>query len=123
MKRDMDLVRKILIQINEFDHGFVSDPFVVEGYSDEEVGYNCFILAEAGLIIAEENTSYGSDVRSPTAQPIRLTWEGHEFVDKILDDDIWSNAKTAVSKVGDASLGIWSTVLTQIILKNLGLTS
>jgi len=29
-----------------------------------------------------------------------LTWEGHEFLDKIRDETIWSKTKDAISKKG-----------------------
>lgn len=119
MKRDMDLVRKILIAMNDHEHGHAPRNLEIEGYSDEEIGYHCFILSEAGLIHAADTTSMGSS--SPEAIPIRLTWSGHEFIDNAKNENIWSQTKEAVGKVGDVSFSVWASVLSSVVKNNLGI--
>lgn len=52
MKRDMDLIRAILIEVEKlpFDAGF--HDISVSGYSEEEIAYHVRLAHEAGLIEA-----------------------------------------------------------------------
>lgn len=119
MKRDMDLVRKILLAMNDHEHGFVMEELEVGGYTQEQVGYHCFLLYEAGLIQASDVST--DDTPSPSALPVRLTWEGHEFIENAQNDKVWGQAKEAVGKIGDVSFSVWASVLSQIVMRNLGI--
>ena len=119
MKRDMNLIRKLLLIINEHEHGYAPKNIEIEGFSEEQIGYHALLLGEAGLIEAKPLKSYDSE--SPTAIPIRLTWSGHEFIENAQNEKVWSQAKEAVAKVGDVSFSVWGTVLSQIVLRNLGM--
>ena len=121
MKRDMDLVRLILLKLNENEHGFAPKDFEITGFSEEAVGYHCLLLNEAGLIQAVENTNQLSP--SPIALPLRLTWEGHEFIDNAQNTQVWSQTREAVSKLDDVSFSVWGNVLTHFVMLNLGLSS
>lgn len=121
MKRSMDLVRKILLAMNDHEDGYAPNDMGIEGHSEEEIGYHCLIMSEAGLIVAS-NTSPMSST-TPTAMPIRLTWAGHEFIDNAKNDRVWSQTKQALSKVGDVSFSVFASVLSKIVTQNLGLDS
>lgn len=117
MKRNMDLVREILLALSKHKHGYAPCNFKVEGYTEEEVLYHCFILDEAGLIDAS-NTSDDNSL-SPEAIPTRLTWEGHEFIENAKSEKIWQQTKDAVNKIGDVSFSVWASVLAKIVEQNL----
>jgi hypothetical protein len=119
MKRDMDLVRKILLAMNDHEHGFVMEELELDGYTQEQIGYHCFLLDEAGLIQASDVST--DDTPSPCALPVRLTWEGHEFIENAQNDKVWGQAKEAVGKIGDVSFSVWASVLSQIVMSNLGI--
>ena len=121
MKRDMDLVRKILLEMSEHVHGHAPDYLAIGGYTEEQVAYHCFILDEAGLIKASNTTS--DDSLSPEAIPLRLTWSGHEFIENAKNDGVWTQTKAVVSKVGDVSFSVWANVLSKVIEQNLGIGS
>ena len=55
------------------------------------------------------------------ARPTRLTWLGYEFIDNAQDPKVWSQAEKAVEKVGDVSFGVWTNVLSTMVIQNLGL--
>jgi hypothetical protein len=102
MKRDMDLVRAILMDI-ENGARFDGSLYKVEipGYSDEIIGYHVMLMSQAGLIMAQDASSLdGLDWI-----PIGLTWDGHEFLDASRDDTRWAMAKDIVSK-GAGTLSI-----------------
>ncbi len=119
MKRNMDLVRQILLNMEENEHGNAPSDFAIEGYTEEQVGYHCYLLNEAGLIKATVVTA--NELKSPFAVPINLRWDGHEFLNNAKNENVWSQAKEAVSKIGDASFSVWASVLSQVVSKNLGL--
>ena len=50
MKRDMDLCRKILIEIESWPTTLGPRPVEIDGYTDEQIGYNAWLLAQEGLI-------------------------------------------------------------------------
>jgi len=94
MKRDMDLVREILLYAEQ--HATPSNPCSVkiEGHSEEEVSYHLRLMRDAGLI----------DARTPGGSiwaVLGLTWAGHELLDAARDDSRWSKAKkTLADKAG-----------------------
>lgn len=119
MKRDMDLIRQILIKMEDHEHGYVFQNFEINGYSAELVGYHCYLLDQAGLIDAINISS--DDDESPNAMPKCLTWNGHEFIQNAKNESNWLQAKAAVAKAGDVSFSIWASVLANIVTKNLGI--
>lgn len=119
MKRDMDLIRKMLLQIESDEHGFAPKEIEITGYTQEEIGYHAILLGEAGLAKVVDLTSDGSD--SPEGMITRLTWAGHEFIDASRETHTWNEAKDLINKIGGATMQIWITVLTSLIQKKLGI--
>jgi len=80
MKRDLDLIRKIMIAIDSYE-GSGEPKLDIDGHlSDEVLGHLC--LMEDGRFIHRGE--------------VRLTWEGHEFLEASRDDGIWEKAKQIV---------------------------
>jgi hypothetical protein len=107
MKRDMDLCREILRQIEESPES--AGPTVkVDGRSNEEISYHIKLLGEAGLVevgvadgLFKDKMPDGS-VRTrfqKVYSVISLTWSGHEFLDAARNDTIWLKAKKTVFSV------------------------
>ena len=48
MKRDMELCRKILFKIEEDTSGHPIPDLKIEGYSAEDINYNCKLLYQEG---------------------------------------------------------------------------
>jgi hypothetical protein len=68
-------------------------------------------MAEGGLVLANDVTQFG-DVYDQ-AQPRRLTWHGHEFIDAARNDTTWNRTKAAI---GSAPLTAWMQILTEAVL-------
>lgn len=79
MKRDMELVRRILLAMDAQPHGFATAPIVIPGYDQETVGHHVWLMADGGLITAAEMTVVGDP--SPTSAPLAITWKGRAFLD------------------------------------------
>ena len=119
MKRDMDLVRAILITIEEHEKGFAPHNIEIQGYSEEQIGYHIYLMGQAGLLEVSDASSIGGD--SPQAIPHSVTWNGHEFLANAREERNWLQAKKLMKGAGEVSFHIWQAVLTKIVTQSLGL--
>lgn len=115
MKRDMDLVRSLLLQLEEHPHGYPPDDIEMDGYSEEEVGYHFLLMVEAGLIEGEEFSTIGSS--SPSVIPTRLTWYGHDFLDACRDSKRWKKAQGIFAKLGGVTMDVAIKILSELLTK------
>jgi predicted transcriptional regulator len=99
MKRDFQLIRKLLLEIecqsNGLNHVKLTD---IKNYSKEQIQYHLALLHEAKLIVAYDTTSPAGLGFIVT----RLTWEGHEFLDDARNDTIWNKTLHDISKVTES---------------------
>lgn len=93
MKRDMELVRLLLIQEETGEA-----PPELSEYSVEQQLYNLQLMEDANLIVAHFITGNQGEVVSAITQ--RLTWTGHDFLDATRDSKIWKKAKDHIIKPG-----------------------
>lgn len=98
MQRNWELIRKILLKLEQQAEacGQVSDEDF-HGFSSEQAAYHINLLQEAGLINAR-CTRFLNGGMVCVAQS--LTWEGHEFLDKIRNDGVWNQVKTNIKGKG-----------------------
>lgn len=90
----MDLVREILLELEEkpFNVGWVD--LEIPNYTDEIVSYHVMLLAQADLIEAQDV----SDVTARNWKPKWLTWQGHEFLEAARDETRWNQAKALMKE-------------------------
>jgi hypothetical protein len=94
MKRDMDLIRSILLWVEARPEGHnIGWQLQIEGHTSEEVGFHVHLLGQAGLLLVDDETM--SESTSPCASPVSLTWAGYEFLESA-DDTLWAKAKSKV---------------------------
>ncbi|MGR3549709.1 DUF2513 domain-containing protein [Pseudooceanicola sp.] len=105
MKRDLDLQRNLLLEVegcNDLDGlGFVAEALKGHGHPEgyleqgrfmnEVEEYNLKKLEEAGYI----STAFHGEF-----WVVNLTHAGHEFVDSTRDNGIWHKTKTALVQFG-----------------------
>lgn len=84
MKRDMLLIREILLSIEEND-----EVLHIEGFSSKNIESHMKLLIEALLV---ERKSFG--VNSFVTTTTKLTWNGHEFLDSIREEEVWNTIKS-----------------------------
>lgn len=115
MKRDMDLVRTILLALAASDEPLWSTDLVTDEYSRDAIGYHFLILDEAGLIMA--NVKATEDDPYCIAVASRLTWEGNDFLDAVRDESIWKRVRSTIGKItGGASFEVFKTVASSLAL-------
>ena len=104
MKRDMELVRRILLELSGSSQPLDARTFVDGNTTLEEVIYHFRIMEDGGLIKA--SVAYaGNKPYICTAN--ELTWAGNDFLASIRSNSIWSKVKTTIAKAtGDASLDV-----------------
>ena len=113
MKRDMDLVRKILMVCVEHGHGFAPPGLSIERYSPEEVGYHVHLMMQAGLVEGVGQTGAGDP--PPTAIVGSVTWTGDGF-EASRDEGLWSKAKQAARSSGGMAMEVVKSVLVQLAI-------
>jgi hypothetical protein len=118
MKRNLDLIRTILREIEKKPDGStylkVSPP---EGVEMSAFMAHLELLIDAGFIKGKVG-----EYALRNYEINRLTWQGHEFLDATRDETLWSKAKKKVA--GEAMS--WTTsllleYLKQEVRKRLGL--
>ncbi|MBA4104464.1 MAG: hypothetical protein C0485_01810 [Pirellula sp.] len=112
MKRDMELIRTILLAVESYEPD--DDPLTFDGYSEEQVGFHCYLLGEAGLAEVMDATSLGDP--TPMAEIRHLTWQGYEFLDAARDDTVWNQAKERLGSAGKSLLSVPLGVMTALLI-------
>ncbi|WP_029265712.1 DUF2513 domain-containing protein [Virgibacillus alimentarius] len=94
MKRDMELVRKMLF---DFSEGKGDVKASLHDERDKEYIYHLRIMRQAGLIEYKESKYKGGMLlyRSPT-----LTWQGNDYLDAISNESVWNKTKEGVKAKG-----------------------
>ena len=118
MKRDMDLIRELLLAIErdermdgvskwQFDG---PDDFGVPECSYQEAVYHLELLIENGFIKGT------ATMQMPLLSG--LTWDGHEFLDAVRDPDVWSKTKQRVSGISSVGFSfLWEIAKSEIKVK------
>ena len=96
MKRDMDLIRLILLEIENKEDSELSINLTVDGYSKEQVAYHCRLLYDHGFI-DDYSAEYGDDELQVFAIG-ELTWDGYEYLDTVREKKIWEKFKTIMKE-------------------------
>ena len=95
MKRDMDLIREILLKIEEHDVNSPSSTNLeIEGYSPREVYEHARLMENAGLI---EDAHF--DLAGNTWVQ-RITLSGYDYLDKVRDNTVWKKTKDVIKEKG-----------------------
>lgn len=90
MKRDMELIRRILLAVENDELSSTNyHERVLPGVPEDVYFSHVRLLDEAGLLkaIGMKGDNYA------LYYPDRLTWEGHEFLDSIRNETVWAKVK------------------------------
>lgn len=100
MKRDMELIRKILFEIEErfepgqgFLHGLP-----IEGYEMKVIGDHCELLFQAGLIKEFKPNRGGRGNMLLSFSIGNLTNKGYDYLELIRSDETWNQTEQEVKK-------------------------
>lgn len=125
MKLNHECVRDILLTLESLpenecivseDHGEYEK---IRKYERSDFIYTVQKLMEANFINVKSLSSLGGNSYSVNS----LTWDGHQFLDNIRDNNVWSETKNKVgTAVGSASLSILAEVAASYIKGKFGLS-
>jgi len=127
MKRDFELIRKLLIFFEDKQSPECVEVPPIDGYDDGTIKTHLVLLYDAGLLRCEPVKSSTSD-RVIYVIPFELTWDGHEFLDKVRNESVWSRIRDIMaSKGGSLAFSVVNQLATRFatdtILSSLKLNS
>lgn len=97
MRRDLNLVRDILIRVGDADGPLEAG----ELGGDRPYGlvaYHCMLLAQHGLVdLGAVERDMGGDYVLLTANG--LTWDGEDYLTAISDPAVWRKTRAEIAKV------------------------
>lgn len=99
MKRDMELIRQILLAVENEAGEFAPYPITVEGFTSQQIAYHSRLLIEVGFARGQVTIERNSD--SCHAVIESLTWEGHEFLDAARPDTRWKTVMATLAEKGE----------------------
>ena len=101
MVRNWETIRSILLRLEAAETALTTVTLdQIDGIPPQEAGYHMMLLKEVGLIEATIVKTNSGDGKIGAAVARRLTWEGHEFLDKIRDPSMWGKIKLKVKEKG-----------------------
>jgi hypothetical protein len=111
MKRDMELIRKILLEIESWKD---TTPKIVDldGYDSIIIGRHVELLYEANLIDSLKPFESGLDHDPATIFIKDLSWSGHEFIDVLKNQSVWGklNENFSVEELAGLPLSVLQNV-------------
>ena len=119
MKRDIDLVRKILLAIEASERPLDSTLIRIGGYTHDNLTEHMRLMHEAGLI--EGIAAYSIEHRLKWVE-LRLTWSGHDFIDAARNESVWSESLTVIrGQIGTVAFSVLKDVLMDVSRAVLGI--
>ena len=105
MRRDMDLIRHILVMVGDSPVPLNATVFVDETHPFETIAYNIDLIGQAHLADTSITRMSGGAIARAEVGP--LTWDGNEFLDAIRSDAIWSRVKQHIATtVGSSTIDV-----------------
>lgn len=124
MIRDPELIRKILLRVEELPTGQFLSNINIDGYNPDVICEHVQLLKEAKFIDAQiSHTRSQAGVLIVDNYVInRLSNDGHDFIENAKSDTVWKKAREQVTeKTGDVSLTVLKAVLAKTAMQIFGL--
>lgn len=103
MKRDMDLIRAVLLAVEEAERYPVFADSLVEGLAWEAptVKEHVRLLCDGGYLTpsVRKDAHTGGTVQDP-ALVLGMSWAGHDFIETVRDPAVWRKTKDVSAKAG-----------------------
>jgi Hypothetical protein (DUF2513) len=106
MQRDPELLRKILLRIEQVCNGSGFVPLRLEDEDPHAVGYHVRLLEDNDLIVGPASgcVKDGRGDAPPAIAISGLTAKGLDALDSLRDPTVWKKAKEAITKSGSWTL-------------------
>lgn len=110
MRRDPELVRRLLLEIETLPYPNQYTSFNWPEYSTDDIAHHIEIMNEDGLIEAFSNKYSCFDEWNE----VRLCWRGHELLDLARNQEQW---EAALARMEAEKLGMNFEVLRRLLIK------
>lgn len=118
MKRDMDLIRRIVLAVRDLEPGQGLQD--LDDVSAAAFGEHSKLLIDDGFVEGVDVTSMSDLHRSFILE--RLTSKGHDFADAIGSDTVWASVMTKTRAIGAWTLGVVWDLARSELKRRLGLS-
>jgi Hypothetical protein (DUF2513) len=119
VKRDLDLVRQLMLQIEALP---ASPPvqYRMSEIEDPVLLAHLELLIDAGLVNGRIARSHGT--RGDVISVEGLTWQGHEWIEMVRSQSVWNETKRTVLDQGGAlTFELTRAVAANLLRARLGL--
>lgn len=98
MKRDLDLIRHILLKVEESPDFYISLSSLIEEsqYNLNDADYNTMLLSEAGFLKLAGFSPRKDNVHDWLI--IRMTNKGHDYLDAVRSPSVWRDTKERIQE-------------------------
>lgn len=108
MKRDMDLFREILLEAERVPSDGMWSARPLLGHDARDVVAHIELLQDAGLV--------DSRTRDDDGVILRITNDGHDFLEASKQQTLWETAKAKTKELGvPVTISVLKAILTQLI--------
>lgn len=115
MKRNLELVRLLLLEVEKADAPINGFDLAGNPYSLNEIGYHVEMLAAQGLLDAKVERTWGGAYINVVING--LTWDGCDYLDAIRNDRVWSKVVHAISStVGTTTLSVVKQIAEKVAI-------
>jgi len=117
MKRDLDLIREILLTLE------AETPLeAIAGHTIQDLNAHLVLAIEAGLLVGATQPLAGLEDDWPLAIVQRLSWAGYDFLDAARSPNRWAQVRSQILKAGGQwTLDLVKELLQQELRSQLGL--
>lgn len=121
MRRDMDLIRDLILNLEAMQRkpGILEElspgegEMIVEGYSSDEIAYHLNLIMEAGFLVTHGRMGSGNILFE------RLAWTGHDFVDSVRSPEVWAKTKKGAEAAGGFTVDLLKDLAKGFITKQI----
>ena len=116
MKLNMDCIRSVLLEAETLPlHGEMTLDALcsaLPSYDKDDIIYTLFKLSEAKYLSV--STSYYDNTTNIVSIG-DISFNGHQFINTIRDNKVWSKVKVVCKEVGSSSVSAVSQIASQVI--------
>jgi hypothetical protein len=124
MKRDMNLIRELLLKIEALDiprsvttalspH---NPALAVDGFTADDIGHHLRMLVSARFIETPNDKPFAGDGSVIFRQ---ISWEGHDFLDSVRDPKIWGETKKGAEAAGGFTVDLLKDLAKGLVKKQI----
>jgi hypothetical protein len=120
MKRDLELIRQLMLAIELKDTRFSTESIEIDGYDSSQINYHLQLLVEAELAVGKVLNYLGNERSTIVIE--KLSWEGCNFLDDARNESVWQKTMEIVKdKGGSVSVGVLIQLLASVSKQLVGL--